>query len=573
MGTGGLGEAQPASADTPASQLIDSSNRKFLSAFRISRVLLPNMEPSLPDNPPDDALLLRRYLREGSEAAFRALAERHLPLVWSVARRVVHGDAALAADIAQDVLADFAMKAATLPLDMPPAGWLHRHTVFTATKVLRSESRRRARERAAAPPTDAMPAPDSTWSDLAPHLDPALDRLREPDRQALLLRFYEQRPLREVSRALGTTEEAARKRIDRALAKLRTHLSRRGIAPALVIFAALLRDESIAAPSAGLARRIAAGAWQRVEGGELSATAALPWWRTRRAWMGAAAAVAVIALIVLAWSGDFFGGAPPSRGGVAAALQQGKRVAPAPAEDFPPVTITATLMTLPEQEVAASMLNYIPGDDDAALYRQLFPRAADLQKLVKAEATFASTGHPLVVLTGPAKPSRAAFAPKAPPAPAPADPFAEPEQPPPPLSVSLRQIHEYSYPTEYDYDNDNGHVIPSARSFRNAGTSFQANVSPPDVAGNMLIECLLDHLFAPPEQEAFVTLPFKEGVTPDGENSFHQPVFRSTQWNLGTCSVAANAIVLAGMMNLPPEILPAGDKAPRRLLLFLQIKP
>src|SRR5436190_1520251 len=133
------------------------------------------MDPAAPpDTPSDDALLLRCFVREGSQAAFRALAERHLPLVWSVARRVVNGDA-------------------------------------------------------------------------------ALDRLRPDDRDAIVLRYYEKRPLREVGRALGTSEEAARKRIDRALVKLRLHLQRRGTVPALAILAALLRDESVAAPSAAVA--------------------------------------------------------------------------------------------------------------------------------------------------------------------------------------------------------------------------------------------------------------------------------------------------------------------------------
>src|SRR5688572_2716879 len=101
------------------------------------------MDPTSLTDTPDDALLLRCFVREGSEVAFRSLAERYLPLVWSVARRVVNGDAAMAEDVAQVVLADFARKAHALAPGMPPSGWLHRHTVFTASKAVRKESRRR----------------------------------------------------------------------------------------------------------------------------------------------------------------------------------------------------------------------------------------------------------------------------------------------------------------------------------------------------------------------------------------------------------------------------------------------
>ena len=529
------------------------------------------METSPTDPPPDDALLLRRWVREGSQAAFRALAERHLPLVWSTARRVVHGDDTLAADIAQAVLADFAHKAHTLPPEMPPAGWLHRHTVFTATKTLRSESRRRARERAAAHPSDAMPAPDVTWSELAPHLDTALDRLRAPDRQAILLRYFEDRPLREISRALGTTEEAARKRIDRALLKLLTLLRRRGIVPALGILALMLREKSVAVPPAEVTRRITASAWARVESGVLGAASSLPWWRSRRA-LSTAAAVCAVVILVFAWRSGFFTDGPHQRPRAALTLPPQQSPARVAEENFPPVTLTATLMMLPEKEVAALMFDYVPGGDDEVLYRQLLPRAAALQKLVKPEETFATTGHSLVILTGPAKPSHAAFERKPVPPAEEVDPFFEPPVRQKP-SASLRRVSEYKYPTEFDPPDGEGRIKPSEFSMRYMGTLLDANVSPPDAQGNLLVECILDHMFAPPEEEEIVSLPLKGEIASDGRNSYYQPVFRSTQWQLGKLILPTNATVLAGIMNLPPDILPEGDRTPRRLLLFLQINP
>ncbi len=533
------------------------------------------MDPAtLPDTLSDDALLLRCYVREGSEAAFRALAERHLPLVWSVARRMVNGDAALADDVAQSVLADFGAKAHTLPPDMPASGWLHRHTVFTATKAVRSQSRRRAREQMAALETsapDSMNAHSDTWTELAPHVDAALDRLRTAEREAIVLRYYEKRPLREVGRALGTTEEAARKRIDRALGKLRAHLQRRGVVPALAILSALLRDESVAAPPAAVARRIMSGAWGRLESGALPAAASKPWWQRRSAVAGAVAAL-VAGLLWFAWKSDWFGGDTGHQDRQTAADDRNHRAVPAEAESSPSVTFTATLMMLPEKSVLGRLMHYEPGNDES-LYRELLSQAAALQKQVKPEETFATTGHALVILSGPAKPHH--LIPEQPGTPVHADPFASPRhslKSPPAPSIKLQRHTNFSYPTEFDFDAANGRVVPNSDTIRNAGTMITANVSPPDEDGNYLIECSLDHMFAPPEQELW-HYRWPDGQLENANDVVQQPVFHNTQWKLSPVSVRPAEIILAGMMRVPPDLLPDDDNEPRRLLLFFQLQP
>jgi len=62
------------------------------------------------------------------------------------------------------------------------------------------------------------PAPDSNlWTELAPHLDQALQRLSESDRQVILHRFFRRESLREVGRRLGISEDAAGMRVGRGL--------------------------------------------------------------------------------------------------------------------------------------------------------------------------------------------------------------------------------------------------------------------------------------------------------------------------------------------------------------------
>src|SRR5690349_16650886 len=86
--------------------------------------------------------LLRRFAEEASEEAFAELVARFANLVHSVAIRRTGGDRHLAQDIAQKVFADLARQGGSLPADTLLGGWLHRHTCFVASTVMRSETRR-----------------------------------------------------------------------------------------------------------------------------------------------------------------------------------------------------------------------------------------------------------------------------------------------------------------------------------------------------------------------------------------------------------------------------------------------
>ena len=202
--------------------------------------------------PTSDAALFQRYQTAPDGESFRQLVDQHLPLLWSTARRLANGDAALAEDISQIVFSDFARKAPALPQATVAAGWLHRHTCFTARKMVRTEIRRRTREHTATQlqlDNVMSPEPDALWLDAAPHLDAALDQLSRPDREALLLRFWQQQDHRSIGTALGTSEDTARKRIARALEKLRTLLRRRGVLVTTVLLGQCLTDHATASPA------------------------------------------------------------------------------------------------------------------------------------------------------------------------------------------------------------------------------------------------------------------------------------------------------------------------------------
>jgi RNA polymerase sigma factor (sigma-70 family) len=201
---------------------------------------------------PSDSDLLHTFVANGSEAqsAFTTLVERHLNLVYSVARRHVRSSA-LAEEVAQSVFIDLARRAKQIPSDTPLVAWLHLVSHRTAVDVVRREARRTAREHAAAE-LSAMDTPSSNWKAVEPLLDEAVESLTPPDRTAILLRYFENKSLRDVGAALGTSDDAAQKRVSRALEQMRALFARRGVSASVSSLATSLAAHAIEIAPASL---------------------------------------------------------------------------------------------------------------------------------------------------------------------------------------------------------------------------------------------------------------------------------------------------------------------------------
>lgn len=206
----------------------------------------------------DDRQLLRRFASEHSESAFGELVARHLPPVYSTALRQTSGDVHLAQDVAQQVFTDLARKASSPSENIILAGWLHRATIFAARQILRGEHRRRLREQQAVTMNAIQSESESAdWQQIRPILDEALDRLDKTDRDALLLRFFEQQTLSQIGTTLGSTEDAMRKRISRALEKLRAILQKRGVSTTSAALSTAISANAVQVVPAGLATTLA----------------------------------------------------------------------------------------------------------------------------------------------------------------------------------------------------------------------------------------------------------------------------------------------------------------------------
>ena len=199
----------------------------------------------------DDRGLLRRYLNEDSEEAFTTLVNRHVHMVYSVAlRHSSNPDAAQ--EITQAVFVILARKARALGPRVVIAGWLYNTAHMTALTFNRANLRRARREELSLMPTNADAQADTElWTDIAPMLDAAMATLNQNDRETVILRYFENKSMKQVGDALGTNQEAAKKRVSRALEKLRLYFAKRGVSSTTAIIAGAIASNSVqAAPAA-----------------------------------------------------------------------------------------------------------------------------------------------------------------------------------------------------------------------------------------------------------------------------------------------------------------------------------
>jgi RNA polymerase sigma factor (sigma-70 family) len=207
-----------------------------------------------------DQQLLRDYAGHRSEPAFAELVRRHVDLVHSAAVRMVR-DAHLAEDVTQGVFLALAHQAGQLADRPVLSGWLHRTAQNLAANTVRADVRRRVREQEAAIMNElSAPAPDASWEEIAPQLDAALGELTETDRDAVLLRYFERKSAREMAGLLGLSDEAAQKRVNRAVERLRDHFAKRKVTIGTGGLAVVLSANAVQAAPAGLAATITTAA-------------------------------------------------------------------------------------------------------------------------------------------------------------------------------------------------------------------------------------------------------------------------------------------------------------------------
>ena len=181
-----------------------------------------------------ESALLQRFVGGGDSSAFAEIVRRHAGLVYGTCLRVL-SDADRAADATQETFFHLLRRADAVTESIP--GWLHRVAVSKAVDLVRSDSRRRQRERRYA---DAKAGADVTWREICPYVDEALDRLDDEMREVLVRHFLEGQSMTALAGELGVSRPTVSRRIEAGLAQLRARLSKQGVTAASVGLGTLL---------------------------------------------------------------------------------------------------------------------------------------------------------------------------------------------------------------------------------------------------------------------------------------------------------------------------------------------
>lgn len=204
------------------------------------------MEPIM-----DDIELLQEYATQNSEEAFATLVSRHVNLVYSVALRQLN-NSHHAEEVTQAVFVILAKRAGSLRKGTIISGWLYQTSRLTARNYLRGEIRRQRREQEAYMQSLSNETEPDAWPQIAPLLDDAMSHLGQKDRDAIALRFFEGKNLRDVGVNLGVSEDAAKMRVGRAVEKLRGFFMKRGVALSATLVGSAMLANSVQAAPAGL---------------------------------------------------------------------------------------------------------------------------------------------------------------------------------------------------------------------------------------------------------------------------------------------------------------------------------
>ena len=207
----------------------------------------------------DDIALLREYVTRDSEEAFAGIINRHVNKVYSVALRHTRNPLQ-AEEITEAVFVILAQKARSLSPRVILSGWLYQTARLASVTFIRSEIRRTRREQEAYMQTSANENEPGAWEQIAPLLDTAMTELNEADRHAIVLRYFDGKSMREVGGALGTSEDAAKKRVNRAVEKLQNFFLKRGIDSTAEAITGAISSNAVQTAPLALAKTVTAAA-------------------------------------------------------------------------------------------------------------------------------------------------------------------------------------------------------------------------------------------------------------------------------------------------------------------------
>jgi RNA polymerase sigma factor (sigma-70 family) len=203
-----------------------------------------------------DHHFLHQFVKSSDPEAFRVIVQRHSAMVQGVALRCTE-DPALAEEVTQTVFAILARKAASFAHGNV-GGWLYNAAFFESKAAAKRARRYRTiLNQYGNQMNSTEPEAGDSWENIRHHLDEALSSLRDDDREIVVSHFFEKQRVRDIAGASGKSVEACRKKLQRAIIRLRERLRKRGVRTSSG-FASALVTWQLCAPPASAATLTAA---------------------------------------------------------------------------------------------------------------------------------------------------------------------------------------------------------------------------------------------------------------------------------------------------------------------------
>ena len=217
-----------------------------------------------------DTLLLEKYARSRDVEAFAALAHRYAGMVYGTSLRVLRNSHD-AEEIAQECFLTLARKPDTVRSSL--GGWLHRMALNKAKNLLKSEQRRKHRERSAAR-EEVRPKTEPSWDDIAPLVDQAIGDLPDELREPVIAHFLQKQTHAEIAKSLNVSRSTITRRIQEGVEALRVRFGDSGVTLSAVILSGILYEKSACAVPASLTATIGKMALAGVSGAAETVAAA-----------------------------------------------------------------------------------------------------------------------------------------------------------------------------------------------------------------------------------------------------------------------------------------------------------
>ena len=208
-------------------------------------------------SPESDSIQLQQWIRVRDADAFDRLAKRYAGIVFGTCLRIT-GNRPEAEDATQEC---FEALAGIAEVPRAPLGaWLHRVATNRALDRVRSNKRRRTRERAYA--SEQPSSVDPEWDDIYPLVDAAIAELPDKLRVLIVAHFLEGASYTAIADSIGVSRQVATNRVQKGVGVLRKSLRKRGVhvsAPSLaaLMTAQLPMAEAVPAATAAAIGKVA----------------------------------------------------------------------------------------------------------------------------------------------------------------------------------------------------------------------------------------------------------------------------------------------------------------------------